>query len=399
MIQTSSGMSLLTDSMEAVTAAVGDAMIESFDPTGGVSLVFSTTHHAGRLSEIQSYIRRRTGVQTVFGATGSGVIGPKGEAEQKPAISLLLVASDRLSSSATLLPPLEPVEAVSLLRQEIPGLYRERGSLVLVFDPRSLNSGFLPHFAATFPETPVVGAAAGWCADETRATLAVDTDVATSGAAALFMAGCMDSAIGVAQAVMPETQPREITDAQENVIARIENLEAADVLGEFVQSRQEQSKEPFEIFSLIAGAREDFDRSRYIVRNLIAVEPGTKRISVAEMVRPGQFISFGVRSAKNARRNFRQMLERLNAALVSRAPRAAIIFNCCARGQSLYGRPNVDFDALREFYPDLPVAGLFGFSEIGPISWSGRKVRSAILNHTSVVTVLTEPMEALGATG
>ena len=92
------------------------------------------------------------------------------------------------------------------------------------------------------------------------------------------------------------------------------------------------------------------------------------------------------------------MLERLNASFASRAPRASIIFNCCARGQALYGRPHVDLDAYHEFFPELPVVGLFGFSEIGPIFWDGRKVRSAILNHTAVLTVLTEPMEALGTT-
>ena len=90
------------------------------------------------------------------------------------------------------------------------------------------------------------------------------------------------------------------------------------------------------------------------------------------------------------------MLERLSGGLSAKVPRAAVIFNCCARGQVLYGRPHVDLDAFHEFFPDLPIAGLFGFAEIGPIFWDGRKIKPAIFNHTAVLTLLNEPMEALG---
>lgn len=391
-------MSLRADSMEAANEALGSALTESIDPAGGLAIVFATSHHARRMAEVIAHIRRRTLVRTLFGGTGAGVIGPAGEVEQKPALAVLLAASDRLTCGAALLPRLEPDEAVALLKQELPSLHRERGVLVMLLEPKSLNPMFLPKLAAVFPETPVVGAAAAWCTGDTEALLFVDGESSTTGLAALHLAGCVDAAIGVSQVVTPETTPREITEAFENVIARVESEPAADVIGDFVQSHQQETKESFEIFCALADSAEDFDQGRYVVRNILGVEPDTKRVSVGDFVRPGQFISFGVRSAKSARRNFRRMLERLNSTLTARVPRAALLFNCCARGQSLYGRPNVDLDALREFYPDLPLIGMFGFAEIGPIAWAGRRVRSTILNHTSAVLVLSEPLEALGTT-
>lgn len=390
-------MSLQSDSNIAVDEALEEAMGD-LAGTATVAILFATSHHSNSFPEIIQTVRKRTQVRALFGATGAGVVGPKGEVELSPALSILVLASDRITAAATLIPRIDAPDAVDLLRGELPSLYRERGTLMMMIDPKSMHPDFLGRIAQTFPETPIIGAAAGWCASDHTAALAADGDSADRGCTALHLAGCIEPAIGVAQAVLPEGAARPITRAKGNTILQIDSKPAAEFLSAFVQQiRHEQPEQaPLDIYCTIADSPFDFEAGRYIVRNILAVEPATKHMTIAEPVMAGQYVCFGLRSPKGARRSYRLMLERLNSALSGRVPRAAVVFNCCARGQSLYGRPHVDLDAYREFFPELPIVGLFGFAEIGPISWEGRKVRSAILNHTAVLSLLTEPMVALG---
>ncbi|OGH56587.1 MAG: hypothetical protein A3G34_09290 [Candidatus Lindowbacteria bacterium RIFCSPLOWO2_12_FULL_62_27] len=392
-------MSLNPDSKAAAAEALGEAVQPLPEPAATAAWVFGTSHHSKSFQEILDFLRSKIHIRALFGATGAGIIGPRGEVESEPGLSILLMSSDRVTAGAAMAPDLRS-DAVQHLRGELPSLYRERGVLFLTADPRSLHPGFLSRMAHAFPETPVVGAAAGWSAESQVATIAADGESSHHGCAALHLAGCVEASIGVAHAVLPESEPRPITSASDNRIAQIDHEPAADVLAAFVQEQRKAhpQQDRIDIFCALADSLKDYIAGRYIVRSILAVELATQHVSVAEPVRAGQFICFGVRSARGSRRTFRQMLERLSGGLSGRAPRATVIFNCCARGLSLYGRPHVDLDAYREFFPELPVAGLFGFAEIGPIHWDGRKVRSAILNHTAVLTLLTEPMEALGAT-
>lgn len=400
MIHAGAGMSLRPDSKRAAEEALDEAMGDLAGSATALVLC-ATSHHASEFPDILRLIRERVQVRALFGGTGTGIVGPRGEVEHAPAISILAMTSDRLTAAAAVIPDLQSPDAVEQLRSELPSLYRERGTLMVLADPRSMDPDFLSRLAQAFPETPIIGAAAGWCSGHSAAAVAADGEFSAHGGAAMHLAGCIEPAIGVAHAVVPEGIPKPVTRAGGNHLIQIESEPAADFLASFVSSlrgrEQQTGKSPVDIYCAFANSPSDFTAGRYIVRNIMAVEPASKHVVISETVRAGQYICFALRSAKGARRSFRQMLERLNGAMASRVPRAAILFNCCARGHALYGRSHVDLEAYREFFPELPVAGLFGFAEIGPIFWSGRKVRSAILNHTAVLTILTEPMEALGA--
>lgn len=392
-------MSLRADSEKAGREVLEEAMAELAEPGAGVAILFATSHHAGYFPELLQSIRKKTRARSLLAATGAGIVGPRGEVEQSPGMALLLFSSERVTSGAALIPHLDTPDAVEHLRGEAPSLYRERGTLLAVVDPRSMHTDFFSKLARVFPETPVVGAAAGWCTPDQTVTLAADGEISAHGGACLHLAGSLEPAVGIAQAVMPEDEPALITKAIGNIIQEIDSQPAADVLGQFVQTIREQSPkgEAPDVYCTLADTPRDLNSGRYLVRNILAVEPDNKQMTIAESVQAGQYISFGCRSARGARRSFRQMIERLNASMSSKVPRGAVIFNCCARGQTLYGRPHVDLDAFHEFFPELPIVGLFGFAEIGPIFWEGRKMHSSILNHTAVLTIFSEPMEALGA--
>jgi len=47
-------------------------------------------------------------------------------------------------------------------------------------------------------------------------------------------------------------------------------------------------------------------------------------------------------------------------------PAFGIYFDCCGRGESFYGFPNCDVNAIREHFGDLPVIGFHGNFELAP---------------------------------
>ncbi|GAB4845778.1 hypothetical protein Ancab_039187 [Ancistrocladus abbreviatus] len=76
----------------------------------------------------------------------------------------------------------------------------------------------------------------------------------------------------------------------------------------------------------------------------------------------------------------------------------AILFTCCARGESFFGAPNVDSSPISDNFPGIPLAGMFCCGEIGrgPLlstvsegSQGKSSIHSPLHVHSSVYLVLT----------
>jgi small ligand-binding sensory domain FIST len=61
------------------------------------------------------------------------------------------------------------------------------------------------------------------------------------------------------------------------------------------------------------------------------------------------------------------MLRRQSEALGDSKPAFGIYFNCCARGNSLYGIPGIDSAYIRQALGDVPLIGMFGGYELAPL--------------------------------
>src|SRR6202012_1354769 len=62
------------------------------------------------------------------------------------------------------------------------------------------------------------------------------------------------------------------------------------------------------------------------------------------------------------RRLLREQVEQLKV-----TPFAGLLCTCAGRGKGLFGRPNHDAGMVSEFFPGVPLTGLFATSEIGPV--------------------------------
>jgi small ligand-binding sensory domain FIST len=77
-------------------------------------------------------------------------------------------------------------------------------------------------------------------------------------------------------------------------------------------------------------------------------------------------MTFGVRDPRVAQADLERLVRELSRDVAGALPLSALYINCAGRGQSLYGRANVDTRILRERFGDIPVAGVQSAFEIAP---------------------------------
>jgi small ligand-binding sensory domain FIST len=102
-------------------------------------------------------------------------------------------------------------------------------------------------------------------------------------------------------------------------------------------------------------------------------------------------MGFMLRDPAGAREDLKAMLEEESSLSAVAAPRLAFYFNCCARGESLYGHEGIDAAYFRGAFGDLPMAGFFGFCEIATMGGAAR-----LHNYSGVMTLVSELTPATG---
>ena len=98
-----------------------------------------------------------------------------------------------------------------------------------------------------------------------------------------------------------------------------------------------------------------------------------------EPVERGQQIAFALREPQSARDDMKAMLAGLGVTQSA----FGLYLNCCARGASFFGVPGLEAAYLENHFGSVPIAGMFGSCEIGPIGG-----RTELLTYTGVLALI-----------
>lgn len=107
-----------------------------------------------------------------------------------------------------------------------------------------------------------------------------------------------------------------------------------------------------------------------------------RSITLAERVRPGQYLAWAIRQPATAEADMRQAVGRLAAE--TPRPAGALMCSCIGRGPYFYGNEDRDLAALRDRFPDLPILGTYGTGQLAPLA-GGQANRPRV---NAVVTAL-----------
>jgi len=363
-------------------ASLGARLVEQLPKDGAATLgiLYVSEPVAAALPDLIDELAAGTGIADWVGGVGLGVCGAGEEVYDRPAAAVLTAAvpADQFRIFRSTGDP-----AADLPRHHGKWIEAVQPMLALVHaDPRCPDLLRATVDAGTATGAFLVG---GLVSHRTGATLVArsagsnDSGLGAGGMAGLMLAPGVGVATALSQGCVPIGPVRRIDEARDNVVMVIDGRPALDVFREDIgpQLAQDLRRVGGIIFAglPVAGS----DTGDYLVRNLMAIDPGQGWIVLGAEVSPGDPIVFCRRDPESAKQDLTRMVRQL-AGRLSGPPKAGVYVSCVARGISLFGEEGVEATVIRETLGEFPLVGFFANGEIS---------RDRLYGHTGILTLFT----------
>ncbi len=363
------------DSVESDLPQWAEQLRTSFQPHPiSLGLVFMAPRFFPYATAVLEILQVHARIPLLAGCSSQGLIAGAEELEQNAGISLALYDLPGAELKALHFTQEQVEEASSpgywpLQTGIQPG--QTNGWLVFI-DPFHLDSeSWLRTWNEAYAPTAVMGGLASGVFTDQTTQVYLNGDVYEEGGVAVSIGGAVRLAGITSQGCTPIGETWTVTSVDHNIIHRIGNRPAYEVLAETFSrlTPEEQQKARGNLFIglVVNEYLEEFHRGDFLVRNLIGADPRTGSILVGALPRAGQTLQFQRRSAKAATEDMDELLTRERKALGPAAIYGGCLFSCNGRGQNLFGRPNHDTEMVQQRLGPLGLTGFFCNGEIGPI--------------------------------
>ncbi len=239
-------------------------------------------------------------------------------------------------------------------------------------DPFHLDAeAWLRSWNENYPHHPVYGGlASGVFADQTTQVY-LNGEVYEEGGVAISVGGDVRLTGVISQGCTPIGDTWTLTRVEQNLIHRIGNRPAYEVLSDTVSKMpvEEQKKVRGNLFiGLVMNEyRESFQRGDFLVRNLLGGDPQTGILAVGALPRAGQTMQFQRRDAAAATEDLSELLAQTHADLNGATVYGGCLCCCNGRGKHLFGTSGHDARLAQKEFGDIGLAGFFCNGEIGPV--------------------------------
>ena len=409
------GIALHGDWRQALAQAIERARTQLADTTAppdegseqppvDLALLFASAHYADDFPDIVTAARSAAHARLLVGCSGAGVIGPKREIEQQPALSVLLLRLPGVQLTPRYITQ-DTLDAAGAddehEDQLVPALHEALGpdaaaarAWLLFADPFGLDvESLVVGLAQAFPDATVVGGLASGNQWQRKTHLFIDdgdqpVPVRDEGALLIGLGGDWTVRTLVAQGCIPIGEPWTITESEGPIIHTIAGRPALDVLVDTLQAlpsevqRRAQRGGPF-VGLAVDEHRTTLGPGDFLVRNLLGFDRERGVIAVGAHPQVGQTLQFHLRDRAAADEELHAMLSALEAEGAAAPPLAALLCSCTGRGAGLFGTPDHDADAVARALGPLPLAGFFCNGEIGPVGQ-----RSYVHGYTASLALL-----------
>ncbi len=370
----------------AAAAATGDPgtlasrCIEGLAPVEGANLgiLYATEAAAAVLPDLVGALARHTEIGSWVGGVGLGVCSAAVEIFDEPAAVVMTAAlppDDFRIFAATGDP------GSDLPRRHAGWIEASQPALALVHaDPRcpDLTKAAVDTAGASGAFL-VGGLVSHRCDSPLVARTPGEDGLGGNGLSGLMLAPGVAVATALTQGCSPIGPVHRIDEARDNVVMVIDGRPALSVFIEDIGPvlATDMRRVGGLIFAglPIAGS----DTGDYLVRNLLAIDPGRGWIVLGAEVAAGDTILFCRRDPESARRDMVRMVRQL-AGRLDGPPKAGVYVSCVARGAALFGEAGVETGLIRESLGDFPLIGFFANGEIS---------RDRLYGHTGVLTLFT----------
>lgn len=357
--------------------------------TGGfapnIGFLYVTESLAADLSSIQTLVRSVTGIVHWSGCVAKGVCANGAEYVDKPAISLLAGAVD----ADDVCPFHAGPAGFKKLEQEMePWLNTHDPMLVVIHADPHVESQ--PAAAIEEIDSMVGGFMVGGLSSAREEGGIVAPGTQNAAISGFVFSQNVAVATALTQGCVPIGPAHEISAADNHVIAYLDGRVPFEVfsedMGGFIEKRMgrkptghllregkidEAFSEVLEGQAHVAFPVAGSDQNDFLVRNIVALDPESGVMAVAENISDGQKIMFVHRNDDTVRADLSAALVGLQKRILHEngkfEPRAALYVSCVARAGVSFGgdgKAGGEMALIREILGDIPLAGFYAAGEI-----------------------------------
>lgn len=363
--------------------------LQSFRTDGfkpNIGFLYITDALAGDASSILTLFKSVTGIEMWSGCAALGVCANGQEFVDVPAISVMIgeVGADAVRSFKAQAPNFKK------LHQELePWLNKNDPMLVVAHvDP---FADAQPAKALEEIEALVGGFMIGGLASSRKESAILSHDVTSGGISGFIFSQEVPVATCLSQGCVPIGDLHEISKADDHVIGYLDGKVPFEVFSQDMQRMAQQKlgenpkkmimkggeNMPQSLLQILDGdAHVAFpvtgtDQNDFMVRNIMAIDPDTGMMAVAERVEDGQKMMFVHRDDETVKSDLSHTLVSLQKRIVHEsgkfAPKAALYISCVARANVAFGtdkKPGGEMALLHEVLGDIPITGFYASGEI-----------------------------------
>ena len=230
---------------------------------------------------------------------------------------------------------------------------------------------WLNQWNEAFPGVSVVGGLSSGSLTQQNTQVYLNSEVHETGGVAIAFSGAVRIHSVISQGCTPIGETWTITKTVQNVIHRIANRPAyevlADTFNQLDSGDQQKSQGNLFIGLVMNEYLEEFRRGDFLIRNLLAADPRSGTLAVGALPRQGQTLQFQRRDAEAAAEDMRTLLQQAQEKLAHSTVYGACLCCCNGRGVRLFGQPNHDAQCVHNFLGTMGLSGFFCNGEIGPV--------------------------------
>jgi small ligand-binding sensory domain FIST len=339
-----------------------------------LGLVFMTPTFFDRAADILEIVQLHGRVPLLAGCSSTSLVCNTREIEEHAGIVLGLYSlpGARLTATHFRQAQVEESTGAAYWHHET-GVNPDSTHGWLTFaDPFHLDSErWLQQWNEAYPGLPMVGGLASGNFSQQLTQVYLNRQVFEEGGVGVSVGGAVRLASVISQGCTPIGDTWTLTGVERNIIRRIGNRPAYEVLAEtFHQmSAEDQLKSRGNLFIglVINEYLDEFHRGDFLIRNLLGADPGSGQIAVGAFPRAGQTLQFQRRDAAAATEDMHELLQRAKSELQGSTIYGGCLCCCNGRGKNLFGMPNHDAGIVQQELGPLGLTGFFCNGEIGPV--------------------------------
>jgi small ligand-binding sensory domain FIST len=370
----------------AAAAAAGDPAHLASDclaglapiPEANLGILYVTEPAAAALPDMMRELTANTGVNSWAGGVGLGVCSTDIEVFGEPAAVVIIgaVPEDGFRIFGTTRDP-----GADVARRHAAWIKKSGPTLALVHaDPRCPDLTQTAVDVASATGAFLVGGLVSHRCERPLIAVGADGDgLGSNGVAGVMLAPEVAVATSLTQGCMPIGPVHRVDEARDNIVMVIDGRPAFSVFLDDIGPEAGRDLRRLGGVIFVGLPVAGSDTGDYLVRNLMAIDPGRGWVVIGAEIAVGDQLLFCRRDPQSARGDMVRMVRQL-AGRVGGPPQAGVYVSCVARGANLFGEPGVETRLIRDTFGDFPLVGFFANGEIS---------RDRLYGHTGVLTLFT----------